>query len=116
MGGVIAPGLLTGARGLIQAAARLSGVALEAPENIVGTNTEDSLRSGLVYGAAAMVDGMVDAIKREQGTEFKVIATGGLVDAVAPHCRSIDKVEPLLTLIGLKKIWDLSKPSGGRGI
>ncbi len=109
LGGVIAPGLLTGARGLIEAAARLSGVAIEAPHNIVGTNTEDSLRSGLVYGAAAMVDGMVEAIKKEKATNFKVIATGGLVDAVAPHCQTIDKVEPLLTLMGLKKIWELNK-------
>jgi len=112
LGGAIAPGVLTGAKALFRSAARLSGVALEAPENLVGTNTGDSLKSGLIYGTAAMVDGVVAGIKAEQKTEFLVIATGGLVDAVAPHCKSIDKVEPLLTLMGLKKIWDLNRGDG----
>lgn len=108
LGGVIAPGILTGAQALFRSAARLSGVALEAPETLVGMNTKDSLKSGLIYGAAAMVDGIVAGIKAEQKTDFLVIATGGLVEAVAPYCKSIDKVEPLLTLMGLKKIWDMN--------
>lgn len=109
LGGAIAPGILTGAQALFKSAAKLSGVALETPKGLVGTNSEDSLKSGLIYGTAVMVDGMVAGIKAERKTEFLVIATGGLVDIVAPHCRSIDKVEPLLTLTGLKKIWELNR-------
>lgn len=108
LGGVIAPGILTGAQALFQSAARLSGVALDAPNLLVGKNTEDSLKSGLVFGAASMVDGLVKGIKAEQKIEFTVIATGGLVDIVAPYSKTIDKVEPLLTLHGLKHIWTLN--------
>lgn len=108
IGGAIAPGLSTAAEALFKSAARLSGVALEAPSSRVGGTTEDSLKSGLVYGTASMVDGMVRSIKAERETDFKVLATGGLVDIVAPHCREIDEVEPLLTLTGLKNIWEMN--------
>jgi type III pantothenate kinase len=108
LGGAIAPGVLTGAQALFRSAARLSGVALEAPDGYIGKTSEAGLKSGLIYGCARMVDGMVTEMRQELGMECKVIATGGLTEIVAPHCRSIDEVEPLLTLIGLKRIWDLS--------
>jgi type III pantothenate kinase len=108
LGGAISPGVLTGAQALFRSAARLSGVALEAPNRYIGKTTEAGLRSGLIYGCAHMVDGMTAAMRQELGVEGRVIATGGLAEIMAPYCRSIDEVEPLLTVVGLKRIWDFS--------
>lgn len=108
-GGVIAPGLVTGADALVRAAAGLREVSLEAPERYIGHNTAQSLRSGFIFGTAAMVDGIVAGIRRELGVVCPVIGTGGLADLVSLHCRTIDKIEPHLTLYGLKLIWDLNR-------
>jgi type III pantothenate kinase len=106
LGGAIAPGLLTGAQALFRSAARLSGIALDAPSGYIGKTTEAGLKSGLIHGSAKMVDGMAVAMSQELEMECRVIATGGLAEIVAPHCRSINAVEPLLTLVGLKQIWE----------
>jgi type III pantothenate kinase len=80
-------------------------VDLVAPEHAIGRNTVSALQSGLVFGYAAMVDGMVDRlaaeIEPEHGDPF-VIATGGFADVVRPHARRIDLTDPLLTLRGLR--------------
>ena len=85
-------------------AARLTQVELVAPRSVIGTNTVESLRSGLVYGTAAEVDGMVERIGERLGKGATVIATGGLADVVVPHCRTIDEHDPWLTLEGLRLI------------
>ncbi len=108
LGGTIAPGVITGADALVRAAAGLHGVSLEAPKNYIGRDTEGSLRSGIIFGTAAMVDGMIAGIRREIGVACPVIGTGGLVDLVGLHCRTIDRLEPKLTLYGLKRLWDLN--------
>ena len=108
IGGAIAPGLATSAKALFKSAAMLRGVVLENPNRFIGNTTEDSLKSGLIYGAASMVDGMVAGIKKEMQGEVGVVATGGLAGLVAHHCLSIDDIEPFLTLSGLKKSWDLN--------
>ena len=109
LGVALAPGPLIAAEALFSRAAKLPRVELVAPATAVGKNTVTALQSGLVFGYAEMVDGMVERIKREIDPEFsrvEVIATGGFADVVRGHCRSVDLYDPLLTLHGLRRIAD----------
>ncbi|HEX6400364.1 MAG TPA: type III pantothenate kinase, partial [Actinomycetota bacterium] len=103
LGGVIAPGLQISAATLVQRAARLTRVELEAPPSVIGTSTVTAIQSGLVYGTAGEVDSIVERIRAELGPAI-VIATGGLAPVVIPHCRTIDHHEPFLTLEGLRLV------------
>ena len=78
-------------------------VELEAPASVVGRNTVEAIQSGLVFGTAGEVDGIVERIRRELG-EATTVATGGLAPVVVPHCRSVDHHEPFLTLEGLRLV------------
>jgi type III pantothenate kinase len=104
LGGVIAPGMRTSAETLFRRTAKLPATELMAPERVIGRRTEDCIRSGVVFGTAEAVDGVVGRIKREwpTGREPMVVATGGLAPIIQPHCRSIDRFEPDLTLVGLR--------------
>jgi type III pantothenate kinase len=110
LGVALAPGPLIAAEALFERASKLPRVDLTAPDRAVGRNTVDALRSGLVFGYAEMVDGMVARIEREareeigQDGRLRVIATGGVADVVGPHARRIERVDPLLTLDGLRVI------------
>jgi len=104
LGGVIAPGLQISAATLMQRAARLTRVDLEAPPSVIGKNTVEAIQSGLVFGTAGEVDGIVDRIRRELSGATTTIATGGLAPVVIPHCRTIDHHEPFLTLEGLRLV------------
>src|SRR5213078_2675401 len=97
VGGVLAPGVEISMEALFSRAARLVKVDYTEPPNVIGKTTEAALRSGLVYGFAGQVDGIVDAIRGEMGVEAPVVATGGLADLIAPHSRTVDKVDPELT-------------------
>jgi len=105
LGVALAPGPGVAAEALFARAAKLPRVDLVAPERAIGRNTVSALQSGLVFGYAAMVDGMVDRLAAEivdeHGAPF-VIATGGFADVVKPHTRRIDVTDPLLTLRGLR--------------
>jgi type III pantothenate kinase len=104
LGGVIAPGVQTSLEGLVARAARLRPVQLRAPARVLGTTTVEAMQSGLVYGHASLVDGLVAKLRAELPFECEVIGTGGLAELIAPHTRSLRRVEPDLTLIGLQRI------------
>jgi type III pantothenate kinase len=106
LGGAIAPGIQVSAAGLFSATARLTRVEVRAPRSAVGKNTVESLQSGLVFGTAAEVDGMVERIRSELGGDPVVVATGGLAGAVVTECRSIQHHDPWLTLEGLRLIYE----------
>ncbi len=109
LGGAIAPGVETSAEALFSKAARLSKVDLEPPERVIGTNTRESVQSGLMLGEAAMVDGLVRRVWTELGTETPVVATGGLASRMAPLCETIGHVDADLTLTGLRIIRDRNR-------
>ena len=108
LGGAIAPGRAGVGRGLCRSAtARLPRVEIVAPKSVIGKNTVDALQSGLVYGTAAEVDGIVERMQKELGGHATVVATGGLAAVVVPPLpRSIDHHEPWLTLEGLRLIFE----------
>ncbi|HZD87380.1 MAG TPA: type III pantothenate kinase [Gaiellaceae bacterium] len=109
IGGVLAPGIEISMDALFERAARLVKVDYAEPPQVIGKTTAGALQSGLVYGFAGQVDGIVDAIRRELGADAQVIGTGGLVDLIAPHSRTIDHLEPFLTLDGLRIVWERNR-------
>jgi type III pantothenate kinase len=103
LGGVIAPGVQSGAETLVSRTAKLPRVDLEPPPTVIGRRTETALQSGIFYTAVETIDGIVQRIKDEWDRPgVLVIATGGLAPLLAPHCRTVDRVEPFLTLHGLE--------------
>ena len=109
VGGVLAPGIETSMEALFARAARLVKVDYAAPASVIGKTTVGGLQSGLVYGFAGQVDGIVGRIREELDAEAQAIATGGLADLVAPHSRTIASVDPFLTLDGLHMVWELNR-------
>jgi len=109
MGVSIAPGIGTGADSLFKAGAMLPHVDLHKPEYVIGTNTILSLQSGLIYGFAGLVEGIVSRMKKELGGEVKVVATGGLAGLICGEVDCIDAVEPELTLLGVRLIYEHNK-------
>ena len=109
VGGVLAPGIEVSMEALFARAARLVKVDYAAPPTVIGKTTVGGLQSGLVYGFAGQVDGIVGRIREELGVEARAVATGGLADLVAPHSRTIELVDPFLTLDGLRMVWDLNR-------
>ena len=108
VGGVLAPGIEVSMEALFARAARLVNVDFTAPDTVIGKTTVGGLQSGLVYGFAGQVDGIVGRIRDELGVDAPAVATGGLADLVAPHSRTIETVDPFLTLDGLRMVWELN--------
>jgi type III pantothenate kinase len=109
VGGVIAPGIEISMEALFARAARLVKVDYSAPEAVIGKTTVGGLQSGLVYGFAGQVDGIVARIREELAADAPAIATGGLAELVAPHAHTIERVDPFLTLDGLRMVWELNR-------
>lgn len=101
----IMPGVLMGLNSLAENTAQLPKVGLEAPGLIVGKNTSDSMRSGIVFGNASMIDGMIDRIKEEVGADLAVYATGGNAHHIIPHCKHTIRMDEYLVLKGLHLIY-----------
>lgn len=101
IGGAIVPGVNLSFEALSQGTSLLPNISIEAPRKCIATNTVDSMKSGAVFGTAAMVDGMIDRMEEELGQSATVVATGGLSGGIIPYCKHEIKHEPDLLLNGL---------------
>ena len=109
IGGAIAPGITTAVDALLSRAARLHRVEFVRPKDAIGRNTVTNIQSGIVYGYAGLVDGIVERMRREMDGTVSVIATGGLAPLIADVAKSIQHVNPDLTLEGLRLVYEHSK-------
>ena len=109
VGGVLAPGIEVSMEALFSRAARLFKVDFVEPETVIAKNTASSLQSGLVYGFAGQVDGIVERIRDELGAEAQTVATGGLADLIVPHARTLETIDPFLTLEGVRLVWERNR-------
>ena len=103
IGGIIQPGVGTSAETLFRRTAQLAATELVPPQKVIGTRTDECIRSGVLYGAADSIDGLVRRIKKEWGvTTPLVIATGGFAETLRPFCETFDEVDTFLTLQGVR--------------
>ena len=109
IGGVLAPGVEISIEALASRAARLFKVDLEPPQQVIGKNTVAALQSGVIYGFAGQVDAIVRRVREELGEEATAFATGGLAAPIVPFCEEIDEADDLLTLTGLRLIWERNR-------
>ena len=108
IGGIIQPGVLTSAETLFRRTAQLAATEIIPPKKIIGTRTDECIRSGVLYGAVDSVDGLVRRIKKEwTGSNPLVIATGGLAETLRPYCQTFDEVDAFLTLQGVRIGYEL---------
>jgi type III pantothenate kinase len=110
-GGIIAPGINLSLDALVNAAAKLPRVAIEAPDStsVIGVNTADQMHIGIYWGYIAMIEGLVARVKAQIGRPAKVIATGGLAVLFEQHTDAFDAIEPDLTIQGLALMWERSQ-------
>lgn len=111
VGGVIFPGLRVALDGLVARASKLSAVEVMRPPRVIGRNTAHMLQSGMVFGYAGLIDSLIDRIRGEIGEDADVVATGGLAGLIASETKSIRRVEPFLTLQGLRLIHERNRES-----
>ena len=109
MGGMIFPGVMVSLDSLTSRAAQLPGISLDKPKNVIGKNTVDCMRSGMMYGTAAMLDGVIDRIAEELGHSSTIIATGGMAQFITPLCKHEIILEKELLLKGLNVIYKKNK-------
>jgi type III pantothenate kinase len=106
LGGAIAPGVEISLTALTERGARIPRIDLAEPATAIGKSTRGAIQSGVIFGFAGLVDAVARRIERELGGEPTFIATGGLAEAIVPFCESIDEVDELLTLRGLRLVWE----------
>jgi type III pantothenate kinase len=109
LGAIFTPGIEISIRALAERTARLPPIEIEAPSELIGRNTITAIRSGIVYGFAGQVDAIVGRLREELGDELTAIATGGLAQTIVPFCDQIDETDDLLTLTGLRLIWERNR-------
>jgi type III pantothenate kinase len=109
LGGVISPGIEISLEALSARTARLPRVDIEKPKHAIGKGTKEAIQSGVVYGFAGQVDGILGRLREELGEEATAIATGGFAAAIVPYCDQVDEIDDLLTLTGLKLIWERTR-------
>lgn len=105
IGASIIPGVTMGLKALESGTAQLPQISLEASKNVLGKNTVDCMRSGVVYGNACLIDGMIDRINEEYGKELNVFATGGLSASIISHCKHSITIDPDMVLKGLNILY-----------
>ncbi len=116
LGGVIAPGIGIAAEALFTRTAKLPRVELEAPPHVIGKNTVTAMQSGLIFGYVGLIEGLVSRIQTELKAKARVIATGGLAGIITKQTSVIEKVEPNLTLLGLRMMYALNNPQTGHEV
>ena len=109
MGGVIIPGVKISLDALTNRAAQLPGISLDRPKQVIGKNTVDCMRSGMIYGTASMIDGLIDRMEEELGHPSTLIATGGMAQFITPLCKHNIILEKDLLLKGLNIIYKKNK-------
>lgn len=109
IGGMIMPGVRISLDALTSRASQLSGISIEEPKRIIGKNTVDCMKSGILYGNAAAVDGIIDRIEEELGQKVTVIATGGMSKKIIPHCKRKMILDGDLLLKGLQIIYEKNR-------
>jgi type III pantothenate kinase len=109
LGGVIVPGVKVSLDALTSRAAQLPGISLDKPKNVIGKNTVDCMRSGMIYGTASMIDGLIDRMEEELGHSSTIVSTGGLAQFITPLCKHKIILEKDLLLKGLNIIYKKNK-------
>jgi type III pantothenate kinase len=106
LGGAIAPGIEISLTALAERAARIPRIDLAEPEAAIGRSSRAAIQSGVVYGFAGLIDGLARRLEQELGEGVEFIATGGLASSIVPYCETIDEIDDLLTLTGLRLIYE----------
>lgn len=109
IGGAILPGVNTSLNALVSNAAQLSKTSIEAPKKVIGKNTLECMKSGVVMGNAACIDGMIERMEEELGEQAVLLATGGIAPLIIPHCKRKIILDDALLLKGLKIIYDKNR-------
>jgi type III pantothenate kinase len=109
LGGIISPGVEISLEALTERAAALPKIDVTPPRSLIGKTTIDAIRSGIVYGTAGQVDAIVRRLRKELGQQTATIATGGLANSIVPYTETIEAVDDLLTLTGLRLIYERNR-------